>query len=208
MQNEKFRYILYFTHLITCGAPKHEHKSMTPEQVHSNVQEIKALLKTLEFDEDTVECVRQNVVKGTIYDIFCAVDRQENLSDFLDFLVSQAKAIFRQDFADDKYKRLIDIIVLGADLIKLIFKKFLFEYTICPEKEPKWFTFPSKKIRRQYGVKDMLHTLEIMYCNQVVVEGYGNAIEDRFRSNFLSWTNEVNAKFWCCLVQGEWNHIV
>ena len=184
---------------------------MTPEQVHSNVQEIETLLKTLEFDEDTVECVRQNVVAGTIYDIFCAEDRQENLSDFLDFIVSQTKVIFGQDFAEDQYKRLIDIIILGADLIKLIFKEFLFEYTIspiCPEKEPKWFTFPSKKVRRQFGVKDMLHTLETMFCNPVVVEGYGNAIEDRYNSDFLSWTNEVNAKFWCCLVQGEWNHIV
>ena len=166
---------------------------------------MKHLLLGLEFSPKTIECTQEHL-NGTIYDLLCAEAREENLDDLLDFVIHliETRVLDRTD-------KWVEAIKLGAKIIKKT-KQYIFQYIVdaigCPNVRPGRPLLHPMKTRRQFGVKDMLHTLRNVYCDPLVVKGIGMYFEMKFNNTYSTWLLGTSAEYWCCLVNGEWDRIV
>ena len=163
------------------------------------------LVPKLEFSQGTKRCL-QSHLNGTLYDLLCRQGtRDENLDYFLDFVVDLAD-ISIQD-KGDKWLKLARIF---AKIIKKS-KEFIFEHLVdpfCPNEKPGNTKIRKKKVRRQFGVINTLHTLKSIFCDPIVIEGYAKEMQDRYDKTFTAWALGFLGKAWCCLITGEWYSMI
>ena len=201
MKNEKFKFILYVSHIVTCDALVNG-RSIEKWMIR---EEARKLVPKLEFSQGTKRCL-QSHLNGTLYDLLCRQGtRDENLDYFLDFVVDLANISVIDK--GDKWLKLAQLI---AKIIKKC-KKSLFEHLvdpICPNEKPDTTKIRPKKVRRQFGVINTLHTLKSIFCEPIVVEGYAKELQDRYDKKFTAWALGFLGKAWCCLITGEWYSMI
>ena len=201
VKSDKLRFILYMLHIITCDASK----AGRSEERWEISKQAGDLVLNLQFSKESKVCL-QSRLEDAVYNIWCKRQlREESLDHFLDFLADLARMSIGR-----KNSQFFDTIILTVKLIKQL-KPFLFKYLAdprCPEKKPDAAKIRPKKVRRQFGVTDTLHTLKTIFCDPIVIEGYATEMEERYNKTFTAWGLGYLGKTWCCLINGEWKSMV
>ena len=201
MKNEKLKFILYISHIVTCDSLV-EGRSEEKWKIRN---EAGRLLPMLEFSQGTKGCL-QSHLNNTLYDLLCRHGiREEHLDYFLDFAVDLANISVNDK--GDKWLKSAQII---AEFIKKC-KKSLFKHLVdpfCPNEKPGPDHIWPMKVRRQFGVVNMLHTLKSIFCDPIVVEGYATEMQERYNKTFTAWALRFLGKAWCCLITKEWESIM
>ena len=158
----------------------------------------------IQFKLATKLCL-ESVLRKQLYKLMCGKDNQQTSGKLVDFLIHHVKITMRYHSVDNKWMKLLDDSVeLMKQLLALLLKKFI--HPLCPKENKVLFpTIRPMRLRRQFGVTDMLQTLKNIFCDPDVIRGYGKELQRRRGNTFTAWAIEVFGEAWCCLVDNEWN---
>ena len=201
VKNDKLRFILHISHFFTCESGQLHVQSADAKSNRIGMEDV---LKKVTFSNVTKECIERQLA-DTLYDVLCADDREENMDKALEFTLEVIERMGDEDL-NGKWGS----IKIGIELFTK-FKTFIYKYImdpLCPSEKPSDANRRSTKERRQFGVIDILHTLENVYCDPVVVRGIGRFAKAKHKNTHSDWLFEETSKYWCCLVKGEWEDII
>ena len=200
MKDKTLRYVLAITHLATCNTLTDD---MTKEKRKALRETLSYILKmNFTYGDETKVCLN-NLLNETLYDLFCDPERDANMEDALDFTIY----VTRISIDEGEESNLTKAILLGAEYLQKTKAYKNFNPT-CPKKKLVQTKIRPMKTRRQFGVKDMMHTLVLVFCDPDVMRGYAEELKRRRPDkSYLAWATFVFGKGFCCVIEGEWHKI-
>jgi len=160
--------------------------------VETTLVQLKAL-SGVGFSSETKQCFKQEVY-DLLYGLLCSEIRSDNLGALAEFIKMVLDA-----HGDSKWARLaldaVEIILVAQDSLYLI---------ITPRCPLPPIRSPMRRSRRQFGLRDLLFTLQKGYCSDYIAlrlseEEYTRKQEKSLELNV--WGRGVYHGVLCCLVK-------
>ena len=191
--------MLAITHLATCDTLTDD---LTKERRKALRETLSYILKmNFTYGDQTKVCLN-SMLSETLYDLFCGTERDANMEHALDLAIY----LTRVSIDEGEESNLTKAILLGAEYLQKTKAYKNFNPT-CPKKKLVQTKIRPMKTRRQFGVKDMMHTMVLVYCDRDVMRGFAEELERRHKKSFMGWAASVFGTGFCCVIEGEWHLI-